>query len=146
MAGFLPPISTMQGLGYSAEKRVKRVEGLVGPVNVRPPTSGCSASASPATRPEPVMRFTTPGGRPAFSKASRILKPAIGVSDEGLRTTVLPATSAAAAGAPRSAYGKFQGEMTTQTPKGRSTLVLVSAGESLFIGLTKPSLARICSA
>ena len=45
-------------------------------------------------------------------------------------TTVLPATSAAAAGAPSSAYGKFQGAMTAHTPYGRSTLVFVSVGTS----------------
>jgi hypothetical protein len=51
-------------------------------------------------------------------------RPAHGVSVPPLTTTVLPVTSAAAAGPPASASGKLNGAMTTQTPYGRSTLRL----------------------
>jgi hypothetical protein len=78
----------------------------------------------------------TPGGTPACSKISTSLTPDRGVSEEGFMTTVLPATNAAAAGAPSSAYGKFQGAMTAHTPYGRSTLVFVSVGTSRPISRT----------
>src|SRR5688572_11648095 len=108
----------MHGFGYWVEKRRYSFSKPTSyePVKVTPATSGCRARASPATRPGPVIRLHTPGGNPARSNTSWILKPDMGVSDDGLSTTVLPATSAAAAGAPSSAYGKFQGAMTTQTP------------------------------
>jgi hypothetical protein len=48
-----------------------------------------------------------------------------------LKTTVLPVTSAAEIGAPESAIGKLKGEITTHTPKGLSTLMLVSWSLSL---------------
>ena len=68
------------------------------------------------TRPLPGRQLTAPAGTPACSKISTSLTPDSGVSDDGFMTTVLPATNAAAAGAPSSAYGKFHGAMTPQTP------------------------------
>src|SRR6185295_17380524 len=119
IAGFLPPISTMQGLGNLVEKRWKSCLKPTSndPVKVRPSTSGCIVRPSPTTRPLPATQLMVPRGRPASSKISTSLMPDSGVSDDGLQTTVLPVTSAAATGAPSSAYGKFQGATTAHTPK-----------------------------
>ena len=105
MAGFLPPISTMQGLGKRDENRWNKWRKPMSnePVNVRPSTSGCRASASPMTRPEPVRQLTVPAGRPASAKMPARIAPESGVSDEGFMMTVLPVTSAAATGAAISA-------------------------------------------
>src|SRR5579872_1675897 len=90
------------------------------PVNVTPSTPGCMARPSPTTRPLPVTQLMVPAGSPASSKISTSLIPDSGVSDDGFITTVLPVSSAAATGAPISAYGKFQGAITAHTPYGRS--------------------------
>ena len=50
------------------------------------------------------------------------------MADAGLNTTVLPATSAPPAGPAANASGKLNGEMTAQTPYGRSTLEFSSPG------------------
>ena len=65
-----------------------------------PSRSGWVTRALPTTRPLPVSRFSVPGGRPACWRISATSTPDSGVSEDGLATTVLPVTSAAAMGAP----------------------------------------------
>lgn len=59
------------------------------------------------------------GGEPASSSTSMNLAAMVGVSLEGLMTTVLPVTRAATVIPARMARGKFQGGMITPTPSGR---------------------------
>ena len=65
--------------------------------------------------------FTTPAGTPASVRSSTKRWPSIGVSVAGLKTTVLPATSAGAIFQDGIAIGKFHGVMTPMTPMGMRT-------------------------
>ena len=64
------------------------------PVNVITGTSGWRTSASPASSPKPWTICTTPSGMPASCSRSTNRCASSGVSSAGLRTTVLPQTSA----------------------------------------------------
>ena len=81
-----------------------------------PSTSLLVISSSPTVLPGPVTKLKTPSGTPASRMHSVNSQPLSGVSDAGLKTTVLPATSAPPLGPPASAKGKLKGEITTQTP------------------------------
>src|SRR5712664_2713757 len=74
--------------------------------------------SSPASEPEPMIRFKTPGGMPACSKSSTMRTAVAGVNEAGLKTTVLPATSAGAIFHTGIATGKFQGVTQATTPSG----------------------------
>jgi hypothetical protein len=83
--------------------------------------------------------LNTPGGRPASRKASASSLPLQGVAEAGLKTTVLPVTSAAPAGPPASANGKLNGAITSHTPYGFMTLAFLLTkplSGSFAIGLT----------
>ena len=66
----------------------------------------------------PVMTVTTPGGRPASTSASAILKHEPGASDAGRATIAQPAASAAAILRDGSSAGKFHADSDRQTPTG----------------------------
>ena len=70
-----------------------------------------SSAASPTSSPPPVTRLTTPGGTPASSSTLTKLSAESGVSDAGLKTTVLPQTSAGMIFHDGIAIGKFHGVM-----------------------------------
>src|SRR6266404_923994 len=74
--------------------------------------------SSPASEPDPRTRFKTPGGIPASSNISTTRTAVAGVSVAGLKTTVLPATSAGAIFQVGIATGKFQGVTHATTPSG----------------------------
>src|SRR3981081_1952601 len=74
--------------------------------------------SAPASEPDPRIKFKTPGGIPACSKISTMRTPVAGVSVAGLKTTVLPATSAGAIFHTGIATGKFQGVTQATTPNG----------------------------
>ena len=95
-------------------------------MNATPSTPGAATSALPTAGP-PVTRFSTPAGTPASCRISTSSTPDHGVVSAGLKTTVLPATRAAPIGPAASADGKLNGEMTPNTPYGRSTEVLRSS-------------------
>ena len=95
-------------------------------------------SSWPAVLPGPVMKLKTPGGSPASTVALYNLRPRSGVAVAGLKTTVLPATSAPPDGPAASARGKLNGAMTAQTPNGRITLKFCSPSVSVPICCTKP--------
>ena len=94
------------------------------PVSVITGTSGWRTSASPTAPPPPWTMFTTPGGTPASASSSTKRSPRSGVSVAGLKTTVLPQTSAGAIFQDGIAIGKFQGVITPITPIGMRTLML----------------------
>ena len=87
---FLPP--------SSSETRLRRRPACTAmclpvaelPVNEMTDTSGLSTIASPTSPPAPVTRLTTPGGKPASAISSTSSVAQCGVSDDGLKTTVLP--------------------------------------------------------
>ena len=60
----------------------------------------------------------------------------------GLRTTGLPATSAAAVIPIGMARGKFQGGMTTTTPRAMASMALVSPGTSRRTGSARRIISR----
>ena len=62
--------------------------------------------------------FTTPAGTPASSSTLTKCIAESGVSSDGLKTTVLPQTSAGMIFQDGMAIGKFHGVMMEQTPSG----------------------------
>jgi len=66
----------------------------VEPVKETRSTSGCPASAAPATEPTPVTRLNTPAGKPAPSTIRANSRATSGVSSAGFSTTVQPAARA----------------------------------------------------
>ena len=80
---------------------------------------GCDTSTSPIAAPLPVRKQKRFAGKPGFSSASANIAAMVGVSLEGLITTVLPVTSAATVMPQRMASAKFHGGITTPTPSGR---------------------------
>src|SRR5256885_2575086 len=87
------------------------------PVNEIKRVFGCVTIASPVFE-LPEMKLITPGGRPTSSTTSINLAAIVGESDDGLSTTVFPATTAALVMPAMIASGKFQGGMIAPTPKG----------------------------
>src|ERR1700757_898324 len=93
---------------------------VVEPVKETTFTASCLQRSSPTSGP-PVTRFTTPAGTPASSRTLTKLMAESGVSDEGLKTTVLPQTSAGMIFHDGMAIGKFHGVMIAETPIGWRT-------------------------
>src|SRR5438552_19102495 len=81
-------------------------------------TAGWLMISSPASEPEPRIKFKTPAGMPASSNISTMRTAVAGVIVAGLKTTVLPATSAGAIFHVGIAAGKFQGVTHATTPSG----------------------------
>jgi hypothetical protein len=70
------------------------------------------------TSASPVTMLTTPLGIPASVRTLTKLSAESGVLDEGLKTIVLPQTSAGIIFHDGIAIGKFHGVMIEQTPSG----------------------------
>ena len=83
-------------------------------------STSASQSAAPV-EPSPWITSTTPRGRPMRRKISSMISPVIGVTSEGLSTTVLPAMSALSVGNIESWKGKFHGAITAITPIGNAS-------------------------
>src|SRR5262252_735947 len=88
------------------------------PVNEIPRTRGSLVIRSPTSELLPTSRFSTPAGNPARSKISTSFAAVSGVVDDGLKTTVLPATRAGAIFQAGMAIGKFHGVINATTPRG----------------------------
>ncbi len=110
------------------------------PVNEMTATSGLSTIASPTSAPAPVTRLTTPGGMPASAISSTRSVAQCGVSDDGLKTTVLPVTSAGIVFQHGIAIGKFHGVMMPATPSGWRMLIAHLSGSSE--GTVSPAIRR----
>ena len=74
--------------------------------------------ACPTLSPKPCTTFNTPAGKPASMHNSENKKAVMGVSSEGLATTVLPEANAGAIFHVNKYKGKFQGEIQPTTPRG----------------------------
>lgn|SRR3989338_11526519 len=88
------------------------------PVKEMPRILGCEIMAAPVSLPGPVTRLMTPFGKPAFSRISTNAYAHAGVSEEGLKTRVLPQIKAADIFQAGMAMGKFQGVIIPTTPSG----------------------------
>src|SRR4029079_7728509 len=93
------------------------------PVNEMTETSGLSTIASPTSAPPPVTRLTVPAGKPASAISSTRSVAQCGVSLDGLKTTVLPATRAGIIFQHGIAIGKFQGVTIPAIPIGWRELI-----------------------
>src|ERR1044072_9727037 len=96
--------------------------------------------SSPASDPEPRIKFKTPGGMPASVKISTMRTAVAGVSVAGLKTTVFPATSAGAIFQTGIATGKFQGVTQATTPSGCLIVYAKFSGNSE--GIVSPVIRR----
>src|SRR6188508_554959 len=96
--------------------------------------------SSPASEPEPITRFNTPGGIPAASKISVMRTAVAGVIEAGLKTTELPATKAGAIFQMGMATGKFQGVTQATTPSGCLIVYAKLSGSSE--GIVSPFMRR----
>ena len=130
MMAFLPPSSSETRLRRPAAAVAMRRPVSPLPVKLMTGTSGLSTSAMPACSPGPVTRLTVPGGKPASWSSSTSSAAQPGVSEAGLSTTVLPATSAGIAFHIGMAMGKFQGVMSPATPMGSRMLMAHLSGSS----------------
>ena len=137
---FLPPSSRESRLSrppaFTAIDRPVADE----PVNEITPMSGLSTIASPTSAPPPVMRLTTPGGKPASAMSSTRSVAQCGVSHAGLKITTLPVTSAGMIFQHGMAIGKFQGVMIPAMPMGWRMLIAHLSGSSL--GTVSPDIRR----
>src|SRR5919205_2567840 len=93
----------------------------VDPVNETTRTRSSVVMGVPTSGPSPVTRFTTPFGIPASVRTLTKFTADSGVCDAGLKTTVLPHTSAGMIFHEGIAIGKFQGVMIEHTPSGWRT-------------------------
>src|SRR5258708_16269241 len=96
--------------------------------------------SSPASEPDPMIKLSTPEGTPASSKSSTIRTPVAGVRVAGLKTTVLPATSAGAIFHTGIATGKFQGVTQATTPSG--CLIVYAKFKGSSEGIVSPVSRR----
>jgi hypothetical protein len=120
MMQFLPPISRCTFLKYGAAFWFTRRPTAVDPVKDTTATSLCVVKSSPICGP-PVTMLTTPAGTPASSSTRTKFTADSGVNSDGLKTTVLPHTSAGMIFHDGIAIGKFHGVMIEQTPNGWRT-------------------------
>ena len=118
MTAFLPPISSWTLHSRRAARAYRARPTADEPVNEMALIRSSSTSALASASPDPSTRLRTPSGRPASRKHWTTSVAHSGVSDAGLNTTVLPATSAGATFHAGIAIGKFQGVMHATTPSG----------------------------
>ena len=66
--------------------------------------------------------LSTPGGSPTSAHSSASIDAVSGVSSDGLATTVLPVASAGAIFQVNRYSGRFHGEISPATPRGRRSV------------------------
>src|SRR4051794_12197457 len=143
MTTFLPPISRWTFLNVGAAARLTWRPTLVDPVNDTTATRGSVVIAVP-TSASPVIMLTTPRGMPASIRTLTKLCAESGVFEDGLKTTVLPQTSAGMIFHDGIAIGKFHGVMIEQTPSGWRTdmaNLLRSSEGTVWPNMRRPSPA-----
>src|SRR5262245_65138181 len=121
MMTFFPPISRWTFLNPGAAAWFTIRPTCVEPVNDTTRTSLLVVNGVPTSSPSPVTMLTTPFGMPASSSTFTKLSADNGVCDAGLKTTVLPQTSAGMIFQDGIAIGKFHGVMIEHTPRGCRT-------------------------
>ena len=140
MIAFFPPSSRCTFFRYGPAFVCTCAPTSREPVNEMSGTSGCFTRCSPTVSPAPWTMFRTPGGRPASSKISTKSPARSGVSSAGLKTTVLPQTSAGAIFQLGIAIGKFHGVIAPTTPTGFRVDIMNLSGSS--DGVVWPNIRR----
>ena len=102
---------------------------LLSPTNAIAFISGCSVKALPASSPNPLTVFRTPGGRPASSAISTSKRAVRGEASAGLWTTVQPAASAGAIFQVDSMKGVFHGVIIPTGPIGTLVVIFIRVGD-----------------
>ena len=121
ICGDLPPSSSDTRAPRAAAVAPMRSPVVVEPVKAILSTPGWSTSAAPVG-PRPVTTLNTPFGTPASTASSASSSVEVGVTSDGLATTVLPAASAGNSFQPRRPSGVFHGVMAATTPIGSRTV------------------------
>ena len=106
--GDLPPSSSVTGMMFSAAYCMISRPVVVSPVKDSLATRLLWASGLPASTPNPLTTFTTPGGSRSPMMSMRTMIP-MGVCSAGFRTTQFPAARAGASFHTAMSSGKFQG-------------------------------------
>ena len=114
--GSLPPSSNTSLLRPFAHDVMISLPTAVLPVMATMSTLSFSTS-QPPTSPSPCTICRTLGGN-ADATASTVILPTRGVTSDGLTITTFPAAKAGRVRSKISSEGKFQGDMTTTTPRG----------------------------
>ncbi len=116
MAGSLPPSSRVTRFRSGAADKATFLPVSTEPVKLILRGTGCDVIAAPSSSP-PLTMLTTPGGNTSRS-SSPTWSVVSGVNGDGLRTSVLPASSAGAIFQKARVSGKFHGVMAATTPSG----------------------------
>ncbi len=116
MAGSLPPSSSVTRFSVSAPLAMIRLPVAVDPVKPTFATSGWAVRCGPRSLSSAMM-LITPAGNISL-QISPSSKAVAGVVGAGLRTMVLPASTAGPIFQHATSNGKFQAMMPTTTPSG----------------------------
>ena len=117
IAADLPPSSSVTRFICSPQIDAMRRPTSVLPVKATLSTPGWRTRCSP-TRAPPGITLKTPSGTPASSRTSARMNASSGVSGDGFRTNVQPASSAGASFMAVSPSGTFHGRIAPTTPTG----------------------------
>jgi hypothetical protein len=117
-AAFFPPSSASRRTSRPASDAFSDSPTSFEPVKLTARSAGCWRSAAPMLRPAPVTVLSTPAGRPASASTRASSRAMTGVSEAGLRTTLLPAISAGASLRAGVSNGSFHGVIARTTPSG----------------------------
>src|SRR5713226_9390637 len=94
--GDFPPSSSVTRFTVSDACFTMILPTAAEPVKAILLTSGCWTSGAPQVSPNPVIMFTTPGGRPTSENQLAISNAVSGVCSAGFNTQVQPAANAGA--------------------------------------------------
>ena len=145
MSGDLPPSSSDSRFTLPAEAATIRRAVSTEPVKARRSTPGCSASACPASAPNPVTTLMTPSGTPASCSSSATRSALSEASSAGFRTAVEPVASVG----PRIHHwlirGAFHGMMPPTTPTGALSFMVWMLPAIEFCSVSAPP-AVVCAA
>ena len=101
------------------------------PVNATLETIGWLVNALPQGSPNPVRRFTTPGGKPTWSSTRANSRRGAGAISEALITTALPAARAGPTFVAVRNISAFQGTIAATTPIGSRVVNTCRSGLSM---------------
>ena len=116
--GDLPPSSRVTGARLWTVLATTWRAVSTPPVKATLSTMGWLVSARPHGSPNPVRRFTTPGGKPTSSTTRANSSRGAGATSDALMTTVLPAASAGPTLVAVRNISAFHGTMAATTPTG----------------------------
>ena len=114
----LPPNSSATRFNVSAAAFEMALPARVDPVKEIISTSGCTESWLPTPGPSPFTRLNTPGGIPASWQNSAKSIAFSGLSSDGFKTQVHPASMAGMALSATWFTGQFHGVIRPTTPMG----------------------------